>query len=144
MYSLRMLWEKDHHQEAKEQKDQGEVFMILLILATCLNESFAEREKRMASMGLVTGKISFIGTRRVFGINNDSSQHGIFCLLQNLEESMEELNSIIQTLDKPVHRSLRSQKHKQMWNDMRTQLTAPIKKAISLDMLPLLLEKQKQ
>ena len=61
-----------------------------------------------------------------------------------LQLQLQELNSIIQTLDKPAPRSLGSQKHKQMWNDMRTQLITPIKKAINLDLLPLVLEKRKQ
>lgn len=127
-----------------------------------MDESSAERERRMASLGLVTGKSTFIGTRRVFGTNSiyhhhhhdgedsnsaatiDSSLHTIFSSFQSLEEAMAQLDSIIQTLDKPASRGLGSQKHKKMWNAMRTQLVTPIKKAINLDILPLLLEKRKQ
>lgn len=117
-----------------------------------------EREQRMASMGLVTGKSSLVGTRRLFGINyassppdlddddynnNDTSRRGMFSLFQNIEEVMSEIQSIIQKMDKPASRRL-SQSNRKMWNAIRNQVINPITKAIKADLLPLILEKRKE
>lgn len=118
-----------------------------------------DREQMMASMGIVTGKTRVIGTRKIFGVNHrrsqsasssdekvtaSSEQSGEFDLFLNRSDCVDELKSILGSLDKALPRSLKIDKStKKLWNDMRVQIVDPIKKAIHNDLLPQILEKRK-
>jgi len=115
-----------------------------------------DRDLRMASLGLVTGKSSLVGTRRLFDVSYTSSQTSTmdedsincpqtsqpcyFSLFQDVEQCMQELKAIIEMMDKAAPRSLKASK-KKMWNHVRTKIIDPIKKAVDVDLLPEILER---
>ena len=102
-----------------------------------------DREQRMASLGLVTGKSSTVGTRHLFGHDTTtSSKHHTFSLFPSLQDCMDELDNIIQTIDKPPSRKLNPSSRK-VRNDVRKQVLDPITSAMQLGILPQVLEKRK-
>ncbi len=117
--------------------------------------SVEDRELRLASMGLVTGKSSLVGTRCLFDVSYSAatptidedaydctkqSQPGFFSLFHDLQQCMQALETVIKMMDKAAPRSA-TVSTKKMWNHVRVRIIDPIKKAKKIGLLPELLEK---
>mmetsp|Transcript_15564 Transcript_15564/g.18089 ORF Transcript_15564/g.18089 Transcript_15564/m.18089 type:complete len:855 (+) Transcript_15564:78-2642(+) len=115
-----------------------------------------QRDQRMALLGLVTGKSSNVGTRSLFGFQRikrstdtkDDYNHkhsslaksqSSLSMFLSYNESMEELKSIIISMEKSPPRSL-SKSIQNHWHQSKQQFLIPIEKALKFDLLPQLLE----
>ena len=129
-----------------------------------------EREMRMASAGLVTGKSTLVGTRNVLFQSPQKNHHQdeekaasiitqsqaqTFGLFKNQNEAVTTLKDIIKLMDQPLPSSRKRKSPssssssssfitRKLWNDVRNEIIIPFQKAMNANMLPMILEKRKR